>query len=441
MSVSRLKTWVSGETLTASDQNAEFDNLINNQQSLGTPRTAAWDMDGFELILDADADTSITVDSDDRIDIKIGGTDSILLGLDATNTSGVYTFDGRAVTATAATNVARLHVKASNALTIPSGTTAIVAGLWIAEPNLTATGTITKAATAYIAAAPTEGGTNYALWVDAGNVQLDGNLTVDGTATLTSPVINGTVTTTGLTLPGHSVNGDLTLPGSGASALLLNVGSTALSTGTAAVQVGNGRTGSGASLIDLVGDTTYTDWGGRLLRESGANGGTLLLHRGTGNLSLRTDDAAPITFSTSGALRLALSTAGGLYSANATGGDMGIDTINAKAVYDDGVGPLTDYVLDYAVDGGIDFSFYDKTLFGSAKARAWDPDNLDLDQYAASWKQRRALPPFLTKAETFIEGVETRQSIGEKVQALVETAETQAVLIEKLNQRTLEAKR
>lgn len=206
MSVARLKTWVI-ETLTASDLNAEFDNLINNQQSLGTPRTAAWDMDGYELILDADADTSITVDSDDRIDVKIGGTDSILLGLDATNTSGVYTFDGRAVTATAATNVARLHLKASNALTIPAGTTPIAAGLWIAEPNLTATGTITKAATVYIADAPTEGGTNYALWVDAGNVQFDGNLTVGVETDGVHSIVLGTkqATTSGTTIDFTSI--------------------------------------------------------------------------------------------------------------------------------------------------------------------------------------------------------------------------------------------
>lgn len=33
------------------------------------------DMDGTELILDADADTSITADTDDRIDVKVGNTD------------------------------------------------------------------------------------------------------------------------------------------------------------------------------------------------------------------------------------------------------------------------------------------------------------------------------------------------------------------------------
>jgi len=35
------------------------------------------DVNGNELILDADADTSITADTDDQIDIKVGGTDSI----------------------------------------------------------------------------------------------------------------------------------------------------------------------------------------------------------------------------------------------------------------------------------------------------------------------------------------------------------------------------
>ena len=37
------------------------------------------DMNGGELILDADADTSITADTDDRIDIKLGGNDRIQL--------------------------------------------------------------------------------------------------------------------------------------------------------------------------------------------------------------------------------------------------------------------------------------------------------------------------------------------------------------------------
>ena len=75
MALSRVKSWSAGEVLTASDLNAEFNNILNNPVSLISPLTAALDMNGLELILDADADTSITADTDDQIDFKIGGTD------------------------------------------------------------------------------------------------------------------------------------------------------------------------------------------------------------------------------------------------------------------------------------------------------------------------------------------------------------------------------
>ena len=41
---------------------------------------AAVDLNGVELVLDADADTSITADTDDRIDFKIANTDHISFG-------------------------------------------------------------------------------------------------------------------------------------------------------------------------------------------------------------------------------------------------------------------------------------------------------------------------------------------------------------------------
>ena len=40
------------------------------------------DVNGQELILDADADTSITADTDDQIDFKVGGTDRLTLSSD-----------------------------------------------------------------------------------------------------------------------------------------------------------------------------------------------------------------------------------------------------------------------------------------------------------------------------------------------------------------------
>jgi hypothetical protein len=85
MALTRVKTWIADEELTASTLNAEFDNIINNAVSLISPVTSALDLDGNQLILDSDADTHLTADTDDRIDIALSGTD-------------LFRFDGTATT-------------------------------------------------------------------------------------------------------------------------------------------------------------------------------------------------------------------------------------------------------------------------------------------------------------------------------------------------------
>ena len=47
-------------------------------------------MNGTELILDADADTSITADTDDQVDIKVGGTDTIRIKPDELEIRGPH---------------------------------------------------------------------------------------------------------------------------------------------------------------------------------------------------------------------------------------------------------------------------------------------------------------------------------------------------------------
>ncbi len=91
MAVTRTKTWIAGEVLTASDLNTEFNNVLSNGESLGFPATTSKDFDGQELILDSDADTSITADTDDRIDFKLGGVD--LFRFDGTTASLVNGLD------------------------------------------------------------------------------------------------------------------------------------------------------------------------------------------------------------------------------------------------------------------------------------------------------------------------------------------------------------
>ena len=58
-------------------------------KSTGVEITGSLDMNGGEVILDADADTSITADTDDQIDIKVGGTDEMKL-----TTSGIVINEG-----------------------------------------------------------------------------------------------------------------------------------------------------------------------------------------------------------------------------------------------------------------------------------------------------------------------------------------------------------
>lgn len=76
------------------------------------------------------------------------------------------------------------------------------------------------------------------------------------------------------------------------------------------LEIGTGTLTDQAAYLDLVGDTTYTDYGTRLIRSPGANGDSLLAHRGTGVLSMYAQDAAPVTFVTSSLERMRIDNAG-----------------------------------------------------------------------------------------------------------------------------------
>ena len=67
-------------------------NARNLANLLGTKtKVKDVDVDGTELILDADGDTSITADTDDQIDIKIGGSD---VGVIGSNSSRLHIVNG-----------------------------------------------------------------------------------------------------------------------------------------------------------------------------------------------------------------------------------------------------------------------------------------------------------------------------------------------------------
>lgn len=99
-----------------------------------------------------------------------GGKNSLVLGsnTDTSSADQLITVSRAARTATANTSYYDLIVAPAGAVTVPTGTTAVVASAALNEPNITATGTVTRAATLYIASQPTEGGTaNAAIYFGA----------------------------------------------------------------------------------------------------------------------------------------------------------------------------------------------------------------------------------------------------------------------------------
>lgn len=186
MALARIKTWSSGEVLTASDLNSEFNNILNNALSLISPITGAIDMDGFSITLDGAGVTTITSSAATGLSFVTGAKAGTPGATGATANFSAYTFTDTA--------------------TAGSGTATSFTGFSIQRPTLAAsnsTVTTTDAATLYVLNAPAAG-TNetitnaYALWTDDGRVRHDLSASVvsAGGATLDAmnlPAVTATI--------------------------------------------------------------------------------------------------------------------------------------------------------------------------------------------------------------------------------------------------------
>jgi len=79
---------------------------------MAVTKASGVDMNGLELILDADADTSITADTDDQIDIKIAGADDFQFTANTFTAVSGSTIAAQALTATTAVLNTSLDIKA-----------------------------------------------------------------------------------------------------------------------------------------------------------------------------------------------------------------------------------------------------------------------------------------------------------------------------------------
>ena len=99
----------------------------------------------------------------------------------------------------------------------------------------------------------------------------------------------------------------------------------------AVLEIGAGASGNRTSFIDIVADTTYTDYGLRIIRNNtGANATSELKHRGTGALNFTTQEAAPIQFYTTNSPRVAIDSSGRLLIGTSTALNSGVDSQYAK---------------------------------------------------------------------------------------------------------------
>jgi hypothetical protein len=81
--------------------------------------------------------------------------------------------------------------------------------------------------------------------------------------------------------------------------------------GSDAIEVNAGGSGNRLAFIDFHGDDTYTDYGLRLIRgNTGENATSSLIHRGTGNLVINANEAAPIVIQTTNTTRAVIAAAG-----------------------------------------------------------------------------------------------------------------------------------
>jgi hypothetical protein len=185
------------------------------------------------------------------------------------------------------------------------GGTGTVSGLTLTG-TVTTTGNLTLGGTLSVAASNFSSQTaNYFLAAPNGSA---GTPTFRAIVAADIPTLNQNTTGTAFNITQYTINQNLgTSSGPSFAALTVGPGNAS----DAYIEVGSGRSASGYAYVDLTGDTTYTDYGLRMIRgNGGANTTSDIIHRGTGLFRLTTNEAAALTFNTTNTERVRIDSSG-----------------------------------------------------------------------------------------------------------------------------------
>ena len=157
------------------DGNIIVSDGTNDIHAINTSGSVVFNEQGSDIDFRIESDTGTNVfNVDAGLHSGVGG-----MGFGQAATANRYiNIAPPALTATAGTNYYEFLLTTVGAVST-SGTTPLVTTLYVDEPNITVvSGSVTTAVSLYVSNAPTEGGSNYALFVDAGVSRFDGNVLV-----------------------------------------------------------------------------------------------------------------------------------------------------------------------------------------------------------------------------------------------------------------------